>query len=325
VTLKEIGEEAVKGRLSLLRHFDSLDGRFTGLRMLALGPGVYGMDVIAEAERIRLLNQRKLADCKTYVIPEDDRALDILDQDVKTFPTATIYESDMLSPNGFVYLGRPVRHPVPELEIPPIRAFSWYTVPPDDPDMGKDDGYMMVITIYTATREMPFEVEKREIQPRLYSTSTVMWQIGHPDGGMPWKDPKKQAEARRYREPMAKLIGAFFAVIRQRLLVVENHSEPILPKKVSHMRRRYPRMESGVQVVRLRPRPERRAVATQGESGRKVSVHFTVGSFWRWQWYPRTEENKPILIESYDKGPRHLPLTGVHRAFAPPKPLRPRS
>ncbi|MEV4454467.1 hypothetical protein [Microbispora sp. NPDC049633] len=324
MTLKEIGEQAVKGRLSLLRYwFDERAGTLMGLELHGVEPGrPYPASVMRAAEQIRMFHGTHLEHARTYIVPDED-VLTILDQDVRTFPTATIYPSDMLSPDGFAYFARPITHPVPEEGIPPVQAITWNVAGPDDPYFGTSDPdkYVISIITYSAIRDIPEKAQFPDTLPRLYPTSSVLWRIGVEDGGEVWKDPETNRLTKRYREPPVKLLAAFFAIIRQRLLVLEETPTP-LAKKVGHARRRYPRMESGVQVVRMRPRPERRYDRPPTE--RKLTKRFVVGSFWRWQWYPASEENKPILIRPFEKGPAEAPLTGAHRVLAPAKPLGPK-
>ncbi len=220
-------------------------------------------------------------------------------------PDLALAPSMVPAPSGFVYLETPWvidASPWPPGSDQPdaLAAFSW--------EQGAirtltrtDQPHLMVST-YRASLEGGI--------PQL--ASAIEWPYGEPwEGwGRPDNWPTTEKEGPVYRPQRGRserrAVLAFFLLVAQKLWSTVPHAA------AREVRRRAARLLPDllcpqVEVVQLR----RRVAASGPEVGtREVewSCQWFVQGHWRQQWYPSTEQHRPIWVLPYVKGPEDKPL-----------------
>lgn len=328
--------EAQRCRLSVLANLDN-EGRGNKMvyGLMGLHPDETNEDQQRFADRTRQQIILALAESETMVATEE--VCRILDQTHGGYPTAQMFMSDIPAPAGLVYFSEPIADPLPSEVQYAMRAISWHVAEVaneiEDADYHVVDfdptgRYAVTIIGYTDTRHMPGYVEVGPSNlPRMYPITSVVWETDVPDGGdFVGDEGPEGARARLDRVPYVKALMAYWAIVRQRLVVDQEVVVKGSAKELDVTRRaerRHPDMNSTIRVVRMRPR--RKKYVYEGDHGFNRpdwANSWMVRSHWRMQPYPATGERKPKLILSYPKGPDDRPMKGTDRVWLPPLPLK---
>ena len=100
-----------------------------------------------------------------------------------------------------------------------------------------------------------------------------------------------------------QLLATFWALASQKI-VIETRERPY-SRQVQRQAERHGHVLPDVRVIRLR---EPTGHGGASGAGREYSHRWLVGAHWRNQWYPRSGQHRPKLIEAYVKGPEDKPL-----------------
>ncbi|MFI6512874.1 hypothetical protein ACIBCT_35180 [Streptosporangium sp. NPDC050855] len=332
-------EEAVKSRLSLIKYFGDAQ---IGLRMMLAVMMVTDLSGIpltkatpgqlSTAAKLRDLHREELIAGPTFVPPVD--VCQTLSEMWESYPSTTAYLTDILTPTGFVHFAEPLPDPIPQDgNSMPVAAMSWMVLKADDErvtffgDGDLDGAYMLMLMIYARTTDLGMDPQEN---PRVLPVASVVWTIGDEGTMELWKEGLDPNFAqKRQKSPYMQVLLSYFAIIRQELL---ERGEPKERSKSNEMRlksarRKHPNLNGKIQVTRFTQQTGSGKVrgSSAGGSGREYSVRFPRRKHWRWQWYEKTQENKPILIITKGLiGPAGAPVVGMERAFLTPKPLGPR-
>jgi hypothetical protein len=220
-------------------------------------------------------------------------------------PPMTLRPEDLIVPFGFCWFARPLPLAVPD-GFPrslPLVGYAWGEVP------GR--GVML----------MPFSPS-----PKRHSgapTQLTMWEYGHSFEqlaesvtNLARKDAHlkdREIQAVRRVEQM-RYIAACTVFMQQRILT--QHTE----RADRSTRRRLDRAgwthDPEIKVIRLR----RASSSPSSESGHEPvewTCQWVVSGHWRQQFYPSTNEHRPVFVLPYIKGPEGLPLKApAERVFA---------
>lgn len=116
----------------------------------------------------------------------------------------------------------------------------------------------------------------------------------------------------------ARLVFAAFRLAKQRKLAEQQTQRTPRPERRRTARAGLP--ERDVRVLRLRG--SRGAARAVGGAGREWRHRWVVKGHWRDHWFPSVQENRPLWISPYVKGPGGAPLLGgdkVTVVSAPPE------
>lgn len=324
-----VAREAMRCRLSVLRNMERED---RGLPLTIAMMGVPFHEVTPEiayaADHIRNQIILTLAEGTTFVATSE--VCKLLEQTHSTYPTGQMFMSDILVPAGLVYFAEPISDPIPDASQLPIRAISWQVFPVADEEIdffGRKEftptgTYAVTLIGYADSASLSHAVEHGlQHYPRICPVVSVIWEVDAPDGGgLVGVDIKTMVASQKRRTPYVKALMAYWAIVRQRLavdqeVVVKEHA-----KELVAARRKRPVIET-TKIIRMRPR--KKSYVYTGDHGfnrPNWKNSWWVSSFWRQQWYPATQEHKPILILPFMKGPADKPALGADRVFLPPKP-----
>ncbi|MFI6495993.1 hypothetical protein [Nonomuraea typhae] len=322
-------EEAVRCRLSLLRYLEDEDrGRMLFLEQMGAFDSGEGLTIgfppgmMQTAGALRKHYHAELLHAPTWVIEED--VVETLADAWESYPSTTAYSTDVLTPSGFALLARPV--PDPEYGDETMAHGIFWTVSDSATGAGSylkvsDNAQVITIMFLGRLHGLPWH---QYDPPRLYPYTSIVWQLDAPGGGHLWEDQVSSRIAETQRAPFVKFLLSLFSIIRDRLAEAQEPHERVkrAADKLKHYRRKQPDLNSTIQVVRFRPRTGSGNKLSESSSGRKLTVRAWTRPFWRMQWYPSTQENKPKLIRSFARGPEGAPEVGRERILLAPKPLK---
>lgn len=323
-------EEAVKGRLALLRFLgDREKGR---ILMIALHGRNRYMDMVASGDMSQLdgvqqfmYEHIKRAPMFCLTPPE----CEALERSWASYPTTTAFPTDVVPPAGIVYFSAPLTDPQDGDPETPVRAFMWNVLKRKDlPFTGyiprcDEDDYILYVIGFTTDGTI-VEGNTGQDRPHMYPNVSVSWLLGVEDGGVVVDDPVWNAFATKNRMSYVKVLLTYFALMRQTYFEASKPHE--VTKKTRDRLKFASKNHSGlstdIQIVKFRPRTGSGSkVSAKSGTGKKLTKSTWTIPFWRWQWYPSTEENKPILMDSFARGPDKATTEGVEKIFRPPKPL----
>jgi hypothetical protein len=110
---------------------------------------------------------------------------------------------------------------------------------------------------------------------------------------------------------LLRFFAAFLRFIQEKWV----DSREIVPERAVIKRsNRLRKVEPKIRVVRLRQAEHKVRRLPSGETI-EWSHRWVVERHWRKQWYPSLQCHKPIVIESYIKGPLDKPLIVNDRVF----------
>lgn len=101
-----------------------------------------------------------------------------------------------------------------------------------------------------------------------------------------------------------RLLSTFWALASQKI-VIETRERPY-SRQVLRQAERKNVVLPDIRVIRLRE-PTAHGAGVR-ESGVEYSHRWIVGAHWRQQWYAKSQQHRPVLIEPYIKGPADKPL-----------------
>ncbi|MFG1857561.1 hypothetical protein ACGFJT_37405 [Actinomadura geliboluensis] len=343
---RQLGKLAVRDRVSALSHLHDLHGGVRiGLELMGISHGPVPQEQVEIADAIRHRMIGDLSDCETFL--GDAEMCQLLNAAAPSYPSTRMFLTDIPAPTGLAWFADPITDPTTspatgpgaadrrtggDEDDYPLRAVSWSMIPLSDPAdwdyewktpaIRAEGRFAVTLTAFTDTRNIPNPdgVPAARL-PRIYPTSSVLWEVDAEDGGSFWGGSNHEL-AQTARAPYVKTIMAYWAIMRQRLTqqittVVKPH-----PRDVANATRGRRREISGdVHVIRMRPRTRRYRYTEYQRSGNRPD--------WQVQWFVRPHwrsvrhaggEIKPVLIASYLKGPEGKPLIGGERVLLPPKP-----
>lgn len=328
----ETAEKAVADRLSLLWHFGIEDHGVTMiLELMAVIPGPEDLtpELLDSAERLWSDTYLKLSLTELLIAPPDICGL--LNIAGPIYPAKELFLSDVLVPYGMVWFTDTIDDPETGQVTYPIRALSWSLDMPGESIIRKlgqtHSNPMLTIIGYADTSYIASTAPPNsdvnltpKNYPSIYPTVSIIWEIDAKTGNiMVNVDDPEQAETMRL--PYVKILMAFWAVMRQRLVVDEEPTVKISPRQVKYAKRKNPKLNTTVKILRMKPKKRTVYTGFHGFNRPKWSVQWVVRPHWRRQWHPKTEEHKWVLIWNYVKGPDDAPMVGVERAFMPPPPM----
>lgn len=238
-----------------------------------------------------------------------DEMFDVAEAASLTFQPEPLAETDLITPNGFVLLPRPII--TPDIHGKPIayRAFSWMPAQSEDSDVTgihisaytyfddfQDDGYgpelMAMLDKYPA-RERDRIIQERFRWNLLFMTP---WVFGR---DLPDHHFDEKADGYWWVK-----VQSMFRLMMQH---ITTRDETMIPRA---SRRRWAKAapdftKTKVTVVKLR-RPKHKP--TGEERDIEWTHRWIVGGHWRNQWFPSLEAHRQIWISDYVKGPDDKPL-----------------
>lgn len=276
---------------------------------------------LAFARTIAAVHRDTLANSQLFLADPD--MVDLLDTAAPTMPDQELHETDIITPNGFVYFAEPLpdRSGVaPEI---PIQAMSWAYIPPDSPlVVEREAGASILITAYVSVRDS-LEMRGmlgpgREIAPgtpKYVANSTVMWTIGTLIGTVFGDAPPSEGYTPGFYQ---RVMAAFWTLAQQPKMTTTSQAAPGQPTDQRRNRRAgVIDPNAPVHVIRLHHAPtyDTSSPARSTPGDRHVKVRFVVRGFWRSQWYPSVQQHRHIWIDSHWRGPEDAPVVGGERIF----------
>lgn len=116
------------------------------------------------------------------------------------------------------------------------------------------------------------------------------------------KTTDKEFDLKAGSESLLRLLLASWLWLKQSFMTTETHKPTSSVKKAAHIAR----IPALINVVVLRRRSANAGVAHHQEV--EFSCQWMVRGHWRQQFYPSTQERRPLWIESYVKGPDDKPF-----------------
>jgi hypothetical protein len=327
----DAAERAVADRLSLLWHFGIKSHAVTMiLELMAIEkPEDVTPTHRRNAERIWSDLQLKLSLTELMIAPSE--ICNMLNIAGPSYPAEELFLSDILVPYGMVWFADTIDDPDKSQSYYPVRALSWTMDMPGDSVIPKlwhpRENPLLTIIGYADTSYMARVSEPNTLvsltpknYPTIYPIFSVVWEIDANTGSLMvnWDDPEQVATIRL---PFVKVLMAFWAVLRQRLVIDEEPTVKISPRQVKYAKRKNPNLNTTVKLIKMKPKKRTVYTGFHGFNRPKWSVQWVVRPHWRRQWHPKTEEHKWVLIWNYVKGPDDAPMVGVERAFLPPPPM----
>lgn len=321
---EECATDAVQDRLSLLFHMGI---EASGVRMMLELMGVQTINDVTPglldgAGVIRTHNLEALSQAALFVAT--DELCGVINLAAASYPSKTLFVSDMLTPFGMVWFADPIDDPANDPEYPaPIRAISWALSQPNDPLLtlvgrAKNKPVLTIIG-YSDTKALSQKNTNLRHEPRIYPVLSVLWELETTGGGVLF-GPELQEQANVMRSPYIKILMSFWTVMRQRLTESNPPKVKVMPGMVKYAKARNKKLNTDLLIVRMRERSTTTYTGDHGFNRPDWKNKWTVRAHFRKQYYPSTGEHKPKLILSYIKGPADLPLVGGERAFLPPEP-----
>lgn len=238
----------------------------------------------------------------TYAV--EPEICDLLDSVAATLPDTTIRASDFPTQAGYVYYAKPIPLGFSEeqmyrmarstgrvtLEIPPeLAGFIWI------PAANQGKIVYLLLRVREGTMKIP----------------ALGW-VTHVVFGETWKRYKEgdtigisetmQGETAQGFNRILRHLYSLLLFMQQKIVSsdkvrIANRQARRLVERAGH--------EAAANLVTLRKRQRK-------ESGEEQTVEWScrwlVGGHWRNQYYPKTQEHRPIFIFPYEKGPDDKPL-----------------
>lgn len=215
---------------------------------------------------------------------------DVLASVSEDMPTWTLRHTDLLVTSGFMHFAKP-------LALPPLRdgstaaplsAIGWTIGQPNE------DGQSQIIVslfTYIASRSYPF-------------VAVPFWDGENMVSFLDEVGKQTRPSDQDTLEASVRYIGAALALCRQQIISTPSQrAERSTRKRAADLFAHEPL----IRVVQLRR-------ASTGQSadatGRSVewSCRWVVSGHWRQQYYPSSDDHKPIWVLPYVKGPESAPL-----------------
>jgi hypothetical protein len=313
----------VRKRQQLINFLSAAKRPYTALELMGLG-NTMTEEQYASAKAIQQRLVWDLAESDMFIGTSD--ICEIINGSASSYPSAQLHASDMITATGMVYFVQPVT-PVKEEadETDYFRAVSWSVIEIEEErtdafgirEVRGTKRYVICIMGYRDTNTIRGASVFKNL-PDLYPTVSVLWEVDDVHGG----EIGYGEEDRLRRAPYVKLLLAYWTIVRQRLAVQEETKVQLSPKEFKIAKKGgYSRAKTNVTISRLRPRKTYEYTGDHGFNRPDWQHSWIVRSFWRMQFFPKTQEHKPVLVLSYPKGPPDKPLLGQERAWLPPKPL----
>jgi hypothetical protein len=304
-------------QLDLLRHYNNNPhGRLYADAVVDAALYPHDPGTVERRQEIGLHVHRQILGAgSTYAITND--IVSVLEQAAATLPSFILHREDLPSLHGFVWLERPILVKDVNAKTLVIRAFGWNTAMMhfgDEPDAERE--LAVVMMAWTDPRD-----------PRDHAYSDA-WAYNEVDvfapphgllsmlcGIFPFNQDWLTSRFGNPDKPDPGL-GRFFLSFLRFIVTPWINTERYTPDR--HAAKRAMRTIDHVpeiHVVHLRRRQ-----TSDSEPGTIGSVDWShrwiVDAHWRNQWYPSLGCHKPVLIESYVKGPEGLPLVVHDKIFS---------
>lgn len=159
-----------------------------------------------------------------------------------------------------------------------------------------------LVGMYTGLPERLQERFRENYPNRLMPTGGSEWPLQAQTSEfntLPMEDDTQKASILEDR----RLLSTFWALASQKI-VIESRERP--SRAMVRQAQREGRKLDEVRVIRLREPTSHSPTGTGGHF--EYSHRWLVGKHWRNQWYPKSGEHRPKLIEAYQKGPADKPL-----------------
>lgn len=257
-------------------------------------------DLLAGMKRVRgqsHLEHRFVYECLSDQIGVGDTfyiepgICDTLARAADTLPEFTLAHDLLLSPVGFVYLGKPLGMPGVSHRL---KAFSWNLVRSDPARSADADRYMIFVVFWSGPSYPP--VPCWVYLPRLEQAWNAMFTELHDAGVGAGSD----------MHFMSSLFSSFLLFVKQDFIVEKTESAGKSARK--QLNRRQLTKEPIVRVIQLR----RKATKYAKRFGNPVEVdwdhRWIVRGHWRNQFYRASKTHRPKWITPYIKGPEEKPL-----------------
>lgn len=293
---------ALDAQLDLLRFWRSPEGMSTGnmVNVLpALHQGLVDFDTLTDPDNRAQVNEigRKTAEefadaldrGATYWVA--DEVVELLKVAGPTLPPATLRADDLPHPAGFVWFEHPIILPPPQ------------GLPEGAPEIGPD--HIQVMQWFAGddhVRVVPYFQQVLHVTRYGTPIGAVTWNFGEP---APADTPAKAV--------LAQTMVAFWFLSQQRVVVTRRRAVS-RPARRRAERAHFQIAEDGIQVVTLR-RAQREHEETTSPVEVEWASRWLVNGHWRQQWYPASEEHRPLWINPYVKGPDGAPLVLKDRVY----------
>lgn len=282
-------------------------------------PPKMGDGVDLRAAQIAATNAHHLRDATLYVADPD--MCDLIDTAAPSMPDQHLADTDLLTPDGFVWFAEPLPDRTGHDPIIPVAALAWTVVDPDHPLLDTRRDTLTEPTVFLHTygrlRDMPGfpgpDDPRVANVPGLFPTSSTAWTVGTLIGSAFGEVPP--AESRFQPGFYQRLAAAFWTLAQQESLTqatAMNAGDKATRRKAARANVTDP--AAPVRVITLR-RSRRPATASGGESGRKVGVRFAVEGHWRNQWLPSKKTHRQQWIAPHWRGPEDAPVQGGEKVF----------
>jgi hypothetical protein len=276
---------------------------------------------VAFAHVVASSHQETLARAELFLA--DDDMVDLLDAAASTMPDQHLHDTDIITPDGFVYFSKPLPDRSGVQPLIPIHAMSWAFIAAGHPllvERGAADSilitsYVSVVESLNARGQHVTAQTMPAGSPKYLPNATVMWTIGTLIGEVFGQEPPSSGFTPGFYQ---RVMAAFWTLAQQPKMTTTTEAPAGAP--VDQRRNKRAGVAdpyAPVRVVRLHHRLGNEAQpGTGSEHGdRKVSVRFPVRGFWRRQWYRSVEQHRHIYIEPHWRGPEGGPVSGGERVF----------
>lgn len=322
-------EKAVRDRLALLHWLEQVD---KGNKLiLTLCGWRYDFKELHPDNQRQIVSTRKFMYEKirhgaTFPLLSAECAA--LERSHSTYLTTKAFATDIIPPVGMVHFEEPITDPQDGDLRTPVQAIAWAVCKIADlPPMGykpkEADAYALMIFGFMPDTMLGALKDR----PRLIPNVSVVWQLDVEGGGVVHADPARNARVTDNRAKYVKLLLTFFALLRQDYFEKQEPREvhKDVKNRLRHARKTHKALNTGIQVIRFRPRTgSGNKVSAKTGTGKKLTKSTWTMPHWKWQWYAKTEENKPILVDSFVRGPDKTTDRGIEKIFRPAKPLGPK-
>lgn len=291
-----------------------------------VGPEMLGRKVTVSPEvdlraaQVSATNAAGLRAATLYVA--DPEMTTLIDTAAPTMPDQHLAETDLLSPDGFLWFPEPLPDRSGQPPTMPVAALSWSLLPPDHPlleERGDGEHPVVLIHSYARMRDAPgfpgADDPRLRGFPGLFPTSSTAWTMASLIGSAYGQAPPSEQYAPGFYQ---RCLAAFWTLARQPLSSSADQPAGDRPARKKAARLGVARPDAPVHVISLRRSArdvaDGAAQRTEG-TGRKVSVRFAVRGFWRNQYLPSTKTHRQQWIEPHWRGPETGAIQGGERVF----------
>lgn len=317
--IETLARKTAESRRTLMSMFRSPLGHDVALDLMGIPAPTPAH--VAFANIIRTVHAETLSRSMLFLADAD--MVSLMDVAAPTMPDQELHPTDVIAPDGFVYLAEPLPDRSESGTPVPVAAFSWCYLPEGSPLLAERGvGDSILLTFYVRTREqleangmLRPGTEVAPGAPGLMANSTVIWTIGTLIGEAFGEVPKSTTLTPGFYQRVA---AAFWTLSQQPKMTTSTEEPPGKPTD----QRRYRRAgianpAAPVHVVRLHHRPAAQGVPVGGEtgSGHKMTVRAATRGHWRQQWYGSIQSHRHIWIDPFWRGPEGAPVVGGERVF----------